>query len=249
MMGEIDERIPAILVDGSSWSAHEIFRSNDWRGESKPIIISALAQFALLLHTSSAASEAVDVGNRICSVRFENLQRQWRQAKWDFPQLRYFVEVPAVHQYIHAFLAAGKTLLDLLAQLVTTEGVVIKKVDGFHKKADIVGGELLSFLTIENRKVAAGRQLQAAKLYDHLKREKTTWIDTLVKARDNMAHPRRGMVQSMWELEVIESEGLLQVKHLVRPQIGGLPFDEYVHTTFPRIRAAVDTYLQLVKAS
>ena len=121
-----------ICVDGSTAPAHSLFNANEWRKESKTLVTSCAAQFGLLLHTAACVRSEVARGARVCGSRFEDLKIQWSQAQWDVARVRYLVEVPQVHLHIQAFLAAGKTLLDLLAQLVSTEGLVATKVHGFH---------------------------------------------------------------------------------------------------------------------
>jgi hypothetical protein len=235
--------MPTICVDQSTAPAHSLFNPNEWRRESKALVSSCAAQFGLLLYTVAHVREECARGARVCGLRFEDLRMQWRQAQWDVSRGRYLVEVPAVHLHIQAFLAVGKTLLDLLAQLVSTERLVTTKVHGFHKKGSVIGGELLYTLT---NKASAGREAQAAELRAFLVQEKAAWIDCLVKARDDLAHPQRGMYQVLWDLELAASGHDLKCARTVLPCVGGLAFDLYIEKTMGAFEKMAATFLRLI---
>ena len=242
-MGAVDERIPTVCVDQSTAPAHSLFNPNEWRRESKALVSSCAAQFGLLLHTAAHVHQEGARGERVCELRFEDLRRQWCRGRWDASRGRYLVEVPTVHLHIQAFLTVGKTLLDLLAQLVGTEGLVTTKVHGFHKKGPVIGGELLYTLT---KNASAGREAQAAELRAFLVQEKAAWIDCLVKARDDLAHPQRGMYQVLWELELAESGPDLKCARIVPPSVGGLAFGQYVEKAMGAFETMAANFLRLI---
>lgn len=228
----MDERTPTICADRATWSAYSLFNPNEWRVESRAVVSSCAAQFGLLLHTVGCARNEIANGTRACELRLEDLRVQWQMGRWEIGRGRYLVEVPTVHLQVQAFLVTGKTLLDLLAQLASTEGLVIKKVHGFHKKGSAVGGELLHMLS---NRASRGKENQASALRAFLESEKTVWIDNLVRARDDLAHPQRGMLQVMWEIQLAESGDGLRADCVVPPHIANLPFDKYVEAPSPRL--------------
>jgi len=115
------------------------------------------------------------------------LQGDWAKATWDLDRCDYLVEIPEFHLCVEAYLSTIKTLLDLLAQLVTTEGIVNKKVHGFHKKRSQVGGELLHVL---EAKAYSAKKSIASQLHQQVQEHKAIWIDQVVQLRDNLVHPK-----------------------------------------------------------
>lgn len=239
----MEPRIPTICVDRTAAQAHSLFNANEWSGESKPIILSCAAQYGLLLHALESLSGVFRNGVETCEARFGDLRLHWRTAPWELERGRYLVEVPTVHLYVQAFLATVKTLLDLLAQLTSTQGLAIKKVHGFHKKGQCIGGELLEILAM---KAAPGREEAASELRRYLSEQKDIWIDELVRARDNMAHPQRGMYQVMWELGLVVAGGELKCRRVVAPHVNHQSFDEYARKTIGHVKLASANILRIV---
>ena len=223
-MEHADQKTPAIFVFEGTTPAHSIFNPNEWSNDSKAVIASCSAQFALLLFASTALATAHEGVAQICAQRVAELQRQWRASRWDLQRLRYFVEVPSVHLSIQAFLVTVKTLLDLMAQLLSTERVVHTRLHGFHKKGRVVGGEVLYALAHKRNPL---RGEAAARIREYLTEQKSVWIDEVVEARDCLAHPTRGAPQVMWELEVKAEDGSLACERIVPPHIGEQAFDRY----------------------
>jgi hypothetical protein len=193
---------------------------------------------------TSEAAHALERGEAVCKLRLQELQKQWRTHPWRLDRSQYLVEVPTVHVLVQAYLSSAKTLLDFLAQLTTTEGVVGKVVHGFHKKGDDPGGELLGIL---KTRAAPGRRDQAERLRAYLAEQKDVWIDDLVDARDFLAHPKRGMAQIYWGIDLVEMEGALSAKEWSPPRITGQPFHEYLTSQTDTIGAFAKEYVQLVR--
>lgn len=242
----MEPRIPTICVDRTAAPAHSLFNANEWSQQSKPIILSCAAQYGLLLHALESLSGVFRAGVQTCEARLRDLQLHWRTAPWELERARYLVEVPTVHLYVQAFLATVKTLLDLLAQLTSAQGLVLKKVHGFHKKGQCVGGELLEILT---KKAAPGRQEAASELRRYLSEQKEIWIDELIRARDNMAHPQRGIYQVMWELELLVAGGELECRRVVAPHLNDQLFDEYARNTIGHVKLASANILRILRTA
>jgi len=239
-------RIPTICVDRTAAPANTLFNANEWGEQSKPIILSCAAQYRLLLHALGGLSGVFRAGMETCEARLGDLRMHWRKAPWELERGRYLVEVPTVHLYVQAFLATVKTLLDLLAQLTSTQGLVLKKVHGFHKKGQCIGGELLEILT---KRAAPGREGAASELRRYLNEQKDIWIDELVTARDNMAHPERGMHQVMWELELLVGGAELKCRRVVAPHVNDQPFDEYARNTTGHVKLASANVLRILRTA
>jgi hypothetical protein len=193
---------------------------------------------------TTEAAHALERGEAVCGLRLQELQNQWRARPWQLDRSQYLVEVPTVHVLVQAYLSSAKTLLDFLAQLTTTEGVVGKVVHGFHKKGDDPGGQLLGFL---KSRAAPGRRDQAERLRTYLAEQKDVWIDDLVCARDFLAHPKRRMAQIYWGIDLVEHEGTLTFKECFAPRIAGHPFHEFMASQTDVISAFARQYVRLVR--
>ncbi len=229
-----------------TFHALSIFNPNEWRGNSRSIIEACSAQHGLLLHIKEGLKNAMQIGASVCQAAFEEFKIQWKSASWNVNVGCYLVEVPPVHLYIHGFLSTSKALLDLVVQLASSEGLVNKSVHGFHKKGKRIGGE---FLDILSKKAAPGREKAASALSCYLLEQKSAWIDKLVNARDDMAHPERGMRQIMWELELVASGADIRCVRMVPPFLGGFCFDKYIANTANDIETACIRILSLMRAS
>jgi hypothetical protein len=237
---------PVIFAFEGTWAAHSIFNPNEWDEESKAIIASCSAQFSLLLFVCSTLSSASEGVQQVCERRMNELQHQWLRAKWNLHQCRYFVPVPPVHLSIQAFLVTIKTLLDLLAQLMSTERLVQTKLHGFHKKGRNVGGEVLHALKNKRNPV---RGEVATDVRSYILEQKAIWIDNAVLARDYLTHPKRGITQVMWELEVAAENDSIRCDQIMPPHIGDSPFDQFVTTTAAQMEEFSTTILQKLRAT
>ena len=73
-MEHADDRTPAIFVFEGTTAAHSIFNPNEWSNDSKAVIASGSAQFALLLFASTALPKAHAGVAQICAQRVAEVQ-------------------------------------------------------------------------------------------------------------------------------------------------------------------------------
>jgi hypothetical protein len=143
------------------------------------------------------------------------------------------------------FLTTIKTFLDLLVQLVTTEGILNKKVHGFHKKGRQIGGELLHYL---DTKAHPEKRSVASQLKQLIEDQKGIWINQSIELRDNLVHPEKGLAQVMFSLEIKQINGRLGLVRIVPPAVDGHSFSEYTQETMQRIHDFSELFLQILKA-
>ena len=222
-MNETDTKIPIILLHESSVPAFSIFNSNDWDSKSKPIIHLCAANYGLLIYTSKMINDIFEKAQSLCSSSLENIRFQWKKAKWELSKSNYFVDVPQLHLSIHSFLSSVKTFLDVIAQLIGTEGLVSVEIHGFHKKGNSVGGQLLQVLKNNATKINKDK---AALLQDLIIKHKAIWIDNAVNNRDLLIHPE-GFSKIMFTLVLSEKNGNLSLDEILKPSFDGIAFDKY----------------------
>ena len=241
-------RTTVILVADGTFYAHGIFNANEWADPSKPVVNSCVNQFDLLRFVERSLPRLADDLERACGRAETEMQRQYKRGnKWEVQALQYLVEIPDVHHGIHSFLTTTKTLLDLIVQLLATERIVHVSVHGFHKKGPVVGGEVLHALK-QRRNPAVGAA--AERIRQYLVEQKTEWIDAAVRVRDDLAHPRRGMMQVMCEMEFgVDESGSLVRTRVLPPQIGALDYDAYIRTTMTQVDQFSREFLGLVKTA
>lgn len=239
-------KIPTILLYPTSKSAYSIFNSNTWEGESKSIITSCAAQYSLLEYQVTKLPSLIQYSRGICEARFMELNNHWEKSPWDINKGDYLVEVPEFHLHIQAFLATIKTFLDLIVQLISTEGIVNKTVHGFHKKGKQVGGEVLQIL---ETKAKPEKTYTARELFKLIDGQKTAWIDQAVNVRDIMVHPVEGIAQVMFRLEIGQKQGNLKLLKIIQPSLAGVQFDQYSHMTLMQIDNFSKRYVDIMKAT
>jgi hypothetical protein len=217
-------QIPIILAHSNSVAAFSIFNPNDWTGLSKSIIQSCAAQLGLIHHLTSEVRKVFDAAEDECKSRFSDLQHQWSIAPWDVEKCGYFVEIPYAHLYIQSFYSVVKTFLDLIVQLISSEGITSKSVHGFHKKTKEIGGECLYIL--KNRAAPTKREISSC-IYSLILEHKNLWIDHLVAIRDLFVHPTKGMFQVMFTLEITVKDGRLELNRVHKPVVDTESFENY----------------------
>ena len=237
-------KIPVILAHENTVPAFSIFNPNDWNGKSKPVILSCAAHYGLLIHTSKMINNVFEQASTLCSPSLNNLMTQWKTSKWDISKSSYLVDIPDLHLSIHAFLSSVKTLLDVIVQLIGTEGIVSGEVHGFHKKGDDAGGKLL--LMLENNATKAMKE-KAALLHNLITEHKTSWIDNAVKSRDFFIHPEKGLSQVMFGLVLSEEEGDLKLVKILKPSFGDEEFDNYAKKMLLQIEMFCKLFIKQVK--
>jgi hypothetical protein len=243
--GKSARKIPILLLHGDSKPAYFVFNPNEWPGASKPIILSCAAQYGLLNYGTSQVPLVLKNCEKLCRARFSELQQHWAKAPWNVDGCCYFVEIPEFHLYAQMFLSTIKTFLDLLVQLVTTEGIVNKKVHGFHKKGSQIGGELLHCL---DTKAYPEKRSTASQLKQLIEEQKGIWIDQSIELRDNLVHPEKGLPQVMFTLEIKQINGRLGLVRIVPPTVNGRGFSEYAQETMQHVHGFSELFLKILKA-
>jgi hypothetical protein len=90
---------------------------------------------------------------------------------------------PNIRSNFESLLMASKSLLDVLCKYLL--GLIGPKIDGFHKKDNVVGGKVLRVL---QRNVPQQHMAIASDLIQLIEEHKILWIDDLVKMRDVVSH-------------------------------------------------------------
>lgn len=238
-------RIRVLMVHEASRAAYPIFNPNDWTGPSKAIVTSCAAQYGLLNYIAVRLPRVLRDCQKSCKARFRELQGEWTKAPWDSEKCVYLVEIPEFHLQAQAYLATIKTFLDLLAQLITSEGLVDKKVHGFHKKRGQTGGELLHIL--DGKAYSAKREI-ASQLHKLVEEQKVLWIDQAIELRDGLVHPEKGMHQVMFGLDIESDKEGLRLIEILHPSIDGQDFGKYAQKTTQHISRFSIRFLNAFKA-
>jgi hypothetical protein len=152
-------------------------------------------------------------------------------ARWELSRGIYFVDVPQLHLAILSFLSSVKTFLDVLVQIIATEGIVSSEVHGFHKKGKSVGGQLLQML---NNNARAANKEKARLLHKLIVKHKSLWIDDAVNKRDLLIHPE-GISKIMFVLSLSENNGNLNLDEILKPSFDDISFDRYAHKTLSNV--------------
>ena len=228
-MSKIENKTPVILLHKSSVPAFSVFNPNDWYNKSKPIIDLCAINYGLLLYTSKIINNIFENAHILCTPSLNNLRAQWEKAKWELTNCNYFVDVPQkkLHLSIHSFLSSVKTFLDVVVQLIGTEGLVSAKIRGFNKEGNIIGGRLLKIL--ENNATKSNKH-EAKTLHDLIVKHKELWIDDVVKNRDLLVHPE-GFSKIMFVFVLSEKNGNLNLDEILKPSFGNVVFDKYALDT------------------
>jgi hypothetical protein len=239
-------KIPTIMLDNTSKSAYAIFNPNDWIDNSKPIIVSSAAQYSLLEYQATKLPSLAQYSRKICELRFNEIQDQWEKSPWDINKGDYLIEVPEYHLNIQAYLATIKIFLDLIVQLISSEGIVNATVDGFHRKGEVIGGKLLKIL--ENN-AKQEKSDAARKLIKFIIEQKNSWIDQAVNVRDLLVHPDEGMAQVMFRLEIVHKNEKLKLHRVWQPSLAGLQFDQYAQITLMQVEYFSKNILEIIQAA
>jgi len=244
-MSEIENKTPIILLHKSSVPAFSVFNPNDWDGKSKQIIDLCAINYGLLLYTSKIINNIFENANVLCSSSLNNLRTQWEKAKWELTKCNYFVDVPQLHLSIHSFLSSVKTFLDVVVQLIGTEGLVSAKIHGFHKEGNIIGGRLLKIL--ENNATKNNKD-KAKFMHDLIVKHKELWIDDAVNNRDLLIHPE-GFSKIMFVFVLSEENGNLNLDEILKPSFGNVVFDKYALDTLSYVEAFSREIIKCLKIS
>jgi hypothetical protein len=217
-------RIPVICADPSAVVGAVTFNPNPWSGASRGIVLSCWTEYSVLHHCVGQIAELCARSDQQCQRHLDTLQQRWRVARFDLQRVIVFGQVPDLHMRIESFFAGIKTLLDLLAQLLSSERIVAAIVDGFHRAQDVYGGKVLNAL--ENNALG-NRRVAAAKIRELILEHKTLWIDEAIRARDQLIHPERGMHQLMFQFDLVARGDTLMCERIQPPMIGAEAIDAY----------------------
>jgi hypothetical protein len=238
--------IPAILLDPSSMAAFEIFNPNEWSGGSNGLIQACASEPAGLHYSSGFVISACASAREACHPHFQTLAQQWAMSRWNLDDIVFFAQVPAVHVMIEAFFSGLKSLLDLSAQLLSTEGVVSSTLHGFHRANDIYGGAVLNALA---NNVGKERAAVAAAIQALVAAHKSEWIDEAIASRDWLLHPVRGAQQVMFRILLDAQEGDLVYVGVEPPRVGSVPIAEYVAGRLADVRRFSADLLHVLRAA
>jgi hypothetical protein len=217
-------RIPTICVDRSAIASLTLFNPNEWVGPSRAVVQSCSTERSVISYGVARLTNVCRSADKHCSSHVATLREQWKQAPWDISQGVYFAQVPEVHLLIEAFFSGMKSLLDLLVQLLKTEGIVGAELDGFHRAGDIYGGKVLNAL---DRNSKAERKAEAKICAALINEHKASWIDEVIRTRDLLVHPSRGAHQLMFEIRLACIDDNLVCSMIVPPRVGEVPINEY----------------------
>ncbi len=223
-----------ILLHESSAPAYSIFNQNNWGSESKKVINLCAINYGLLIYTSKKINNIFKNTHALCSSRQNLLESQWKKSKWELSKCNYYVDVPQLHLSIHSFLSSVKTFLDVIVQLIDTEGIVSTRIHGFHRKGTTIGGQLIKIL---NNNAVNIYKDKAKVLRDLIIKHKDHWIDDAVNSRDSLIHPDN-FSKIMFELVLSEEKGNLIFREVLKPSFNGVAFDKYALSML----ASVETF-------
>ena len=219
-----DDRVPVICVDRLGLSAFNTFNPNAWDGDSRGVVQSCASEFAVLRYSATRIRSICGSADALCRPYVDAMQEQWRTIPWDLKRTAYFGQVPELHVLTEGFFAGLKSLLDLLVQLLSTEGVVGVSLHGFHRANDVYGGVVVNAL---GSNVSEGKERVAAAIKALLLKHKSQWIDYAIGSRDLLVHPSRWAQQLMFEIQLESRDGDLVYVGARPPHVGETSIDRY----------------------
>jgi len=240
-----EDKIPVICLAKSSVDAFRFFNQNDWSGISKAIVLSCSTELSLLHFEAKLISKLCRYPKRICKPHFENLKRSWGSPDSSLIKAAFFAQVPELHATIKAFFAGLKGLLDLIVQLLSSEGVVNASLDGFHRKyksgVPIYGASALNALM---NNACSDKKETAINIYELIQSHKKDWIDNVIEARDFLIHPQKGTHQVMFEIKLKSTQNTLVYKNAVPPSVGSMSVDKYAKKQLKNIEKFAKSFLK-----
>ena len=239
-------RIPVICAAPSTVVGAEIFNPNSWSNDSKGLIHSCLAEFSVLHHCVGQIVAMCKEPERLCQPQIANLQQQWAAARFDLGRVVLFGEQPDLHIRIEAFFSGVKSLLDLMVQLLSSERIVAAAIHGFHRDQNVYGGSALKAL---QNNAPKDRKELARKIEALLAEHKDKWIDQVIRARDQLIHPKRGMPQLMFQFACAEEDGKLVCTQISPPAIESTPIDQYAQRTLEQARTFAAAFIALLQGT
>jgi hypothetical protein len=237
-------QIRVIFASPSTVESAKILNPNVWPPRSRGIIQSCSAEFSAFHHCIEQIRAMCKDRENLCQSHIKSLQQQWALAKFELGKAVYFGEQPDLHMRIESFLSGVKSLLDLLVQLLSSERVVAAAVHGFHRDRDVYGGSVLKVLQNNARK---DRKSLAGKMKALLIEHKKEWIDEVIRARDDLIHPQKGMLQLMFQLDFVEQDGNVVCTQINPPAVGTMPIDQYAYRTLQHASTFISAFTGLLQ--
>lgn len=145
---------------------------------------------------------------------------------------------------VEAFFSGVKSLLDLMVQLLASEKIVAASIDGFHRDKKVYGASVLNAL---QNNIPKERKELAGKIEALLNEHKAKWIDQLIDARDHLIHPKRGMVQLMFQFDCAENDGQLVCTQISPPTIGSIFIHDYAPCTLEQAKTFASAFIALLQ--
>ena len=226
-------KITTILIDESSSKSFSIFNPNEWENKSKAIIQSCATELSLIEYIVKRLEKLCSNPKEMCQKHFMTLIQQWEMNHWEISKANYYAQIPEMHLLITGFFSMAKSLLDIIVQLLYTEGIVNNYIDGFHKSKDVFGGEVLNILN--NNSIASYKQ-KAEEIHDFLFIQKKIWIDDLIFFRNKFVHIEEGAHQAMFLMEFDIKNNRLVFKNAQPPSINEITIDDYCKNKLENIR-------------
>jgi len=233
------------MINKSSVNGFRIFNSNDWSSKSKAILQTCATEFSLIEHTASKLEVLCSSSNDICIGYFNDLLKQWENAKWDNSRYDYYVQVPELHYLILVILCSIKGLLDSLVKLLNTENIINSRVNGFNKANDNVGGRVLNAL---QRNVSASHKTKANIIYNLIVDHKENWIDEVVLLRDRFIHLDGGAHQIMLNMNILIKNNKLVFEGAYPPLLKDKRIDLYLREKIISLEEFSKSFLEEIKS-
>ena len=239
-------RIPIICLAPSSVAAFNIFNPNDWTGESKAIIQSCSTELSVLHYELNSIAKMCSNPEKQCISHFENLKRSWKKPNDTLHKTVCYAQVPEIHVFIKAFFASLKSLLDLVVQLLPAEKIINAKLDGFHRKKGNYGATVLNALS---NNVSDGKKQIAQTISKLISTHKDKWIDDVIRSRDLLVHPTKGIHQLMFEMVLESHENSIILKSAVPPAVGDQSIDNYAKSQVGNIEEFCIEFIKSLRDS
>jgi hypothetical protein len=230
-------------LDPASVAGADIFNPNDWVGASKGVVQSCWSEYSALAYCVDRLTDICARANELCAKHVAIIQDQWSRSHFSPNTVDIYGELPELHIQVEAFFSSVKSLLDLLVQLLSTEGVVGAQVHGFHAEKNVYGGKVLGILKNNARKKHAER---AEHIFELICKHKTEWIDRVVEARDLLVHPQLGAHQLMFRLDFAQDGKTLVFNRARSPIVNDAEVDVFAKDVVQHTRGFSAEFLAAV---
>ena len=212
--------------------------------KSKPIIQSCATELSLLEYIVNRLESLCSDPKDICKKHFITLLQQWELNHWEISKPNYYAQIPELHLLITGFFSITKSLLDIIVQLLFSEGIVKENMHGFHKRNGVFGGYVLNIL--KNNTFSSYKQ-KAEDIHYFLLNQKKIWIDDLIYLRDSFVHIEGGAYQVMFLMELDIKDNKLIYKNAQPPLINEITIDAYCKNKLENIRVFSRSFTEEIR--